>query len=527
VIVIALSALFARHPSLLFRLFDPAGAQERHQRRELHALATAETPLTAAEAREQFDRYVAGEQAASMVLIHQDRNHGLPTDFLEDLVSELVDGRDGSASVIYLIGQLAENRPFDRRVEAALANRIRTATGGVDTLAIAALGNIGVHRPLADPTLGVLLDVALEQRSADRAALATIEKTAGPFGLPEWALDRLEKIVDERPGPVRSDAIAVMAAAGAHERAFAIVDRGGAGTIGAGAVEATLAEADLTRLIATLEDDSLNLDLRKGALNHLIRRRDRSELVGRAFTYALSSEQKALRLAALDGYSEYGRHHSRHIDLAWHEFCAAAFGDEDESVRIRIASIFRFIPFDNITARDAFLLDMLAGDEAQQLTALRAISSTPSITDPVKAAVTSLVDSDDPTIAATATTLAERYRPRGRFEGLGSRLAGTLFWALLLAPALTAVGFATYFVARLLQELAGGTRRLAAAAVSFVWFGSSVALGLALFAGVLGFGHGGRLSAGVYGVLAILDAVFFGLGCLLALAVRKPQKAPG
>ena len=154
-------------------------------------------------------------------------------------------------------------------------------------------------------------------------------------------------------------------------------------------------------------------------------------------------------------------------------------------------------------------------------------SSTPSITDPVKAAVTSLVDSDDPTIAATATTLAERYRPRGRFEGLGSRLAGTLFWALLLAPALTAVGFATYFVARLLQELAGGTRRLAAAAVSFVWFGSSVALGLALFAGVLGFGHGGRLSAGVYGVLAILDAVFFGLGCLLALAVRKPQKAPG
>ena len=72
-----------------------------------------------------------------------------------------------------------------------------------------------------------------------------------------------------------------------------------------------------------------------------------------------------------------------------------------------------------------------------------------------------------------------------------------------------------------MQELAGGTRRLAAAAVGFVWFGLSVALGLALFAGVLGFGHGGRLTAGVYGVLAIINAIFFGFGWLMYLVPER------
>lgn len=522
VIVIALVAFVTANPSIWFQLLDPGGTIERQQERALYAVGSADSPLTTAEARDLFDRFSAGEYAAGTALVHQDEKHGLPEEFIHYLENLLIDGDDQRPTAAYLIEQLALNRPFDEQVESALTEMVRTPTGGTNTQPITALGNIGVHRALTDSTLILLLDVALVARSAaERTALAAIEKTAEPFGLPDWALDRLEEIAEKRPGPIRSDAIKVIAAAGARDRAMAIVNAPSMSPVNSGAIAKTLSGDDLPQLLAALEDDAQSIDLRTGALNEIVKRRDQSELVGRALTYAFSSDETALRLAAISSYSEWGRHHSRFIDISWPEFCAQAFADENESIRIQIAGAFRFIPFANIQERDRFLLDMLHGDEAQQLSALRATSHSQLVSDPVKQAVIGLVESNNADIAATARMLAERYRPKGPLEKLGPWFAGALFWILLLIPAITAVGFETYFVARLLQNISDGTRRLAATLVSVAWFFLSLGLGLILFIGVLALGHGGGRLDEFYAILAVINVVFFSTGWLLSLAVRR------
>ena len=498
---------------------------ERKQQQALYAVGSADTALTAAEARNLFDQFSAGEYAAGTALVHQDGKHGLPEEFIRYLEDLLTASDDRQLKAAYLIERLALNRPFDEQVEDALAETVHTPTGGTNTQPITALGNIGAHRALTDSTLTLLLNVALTRSSADRTALAAIEKTAEPFGLPDWALDRLEEIAEKRPSPIRSDAIKVIAAAGAKDRAMVIVNGPSNSPVNADTIAKTLSGDDLPQLLAILEDDTQIIDLRTGALNQIVKRRDQSKLVGQALTYALSSDETALRLAAIGSYAERGRHHARFIDISWPEFCARAFADENESIRVRTASAFRFIPFGNIQERDRFLLDMLQGDETQQLSALRATSHTRMITDPVKQAVISLAESKNADIAATASMLAERYRLKGPLEGLGSWLAGALFWTLLLTPAVTAVGFETYFVARLLQNIADGTSRLVPILISVGWFFLSLALGLTLFMGVLGFGHGGGLSVEIYAILAVINAVFFGVGWLLSLAMRQHHSA--
>jgi hypothetical protein len=260
-----------------------------------------------------------------------------------------------------------------------------------------------------------------------------------------------------------------------------------------------------------------------------VKRRDQSELVGQALTYAFTSDETALRRAAFSTYSSWGRHHSRHIDVSWHAVCRQGFADENDAIRSYSASAFPFIGFKDIQERDQFLLDMLlqpdGGTQAQRLSALRATSLTRLISDPVKQAVIGLAGSDNIDVANTASMLAERWRPKGTFEGLGSWLAGALLWTLLLTTAAIAVGFETYFVARLLQNIAAGSGRLTAVGISVAWFFLSLALGLTLFMAALGAGHGGGVGYEIFAVLAVIDAVFFGVGWLLSLAVRRRSPA--
>ena len=175
---------------------------------------------------------------------------------------------------------------------------------------------------------------------------------------------------------------------------------------------------------------------------------------------------------------------------------------------------------DNQT-RDQFLLEMLQGTEVQQLSALHAARNTSLLADPVNQAIMSLAASTDPTIASSAGALVERDRPKERFEGLGSWLTGVTFLGLLGLPALTAMGFEIYFVARLLQNIANGSKRLATILVSVAWFALSLGLAMILFMGVMGFGHSGSLSTEIYLVLIVVNIVFFGIGWLLSLAVRQ------
>jgi len=139
----------------------------------------------------------------------------------------------------------------------------------------------------------------------------------------------------------------------------------------------------------------------------------------------------------------------------------------------------------------------------------------------VKSAEIELTGSRNADVAGLAGMLG----PKGRFDGLGSWLAGAVFWFLLTLPALTAVGFETCFVARLLQSAAEGDKRAGPLLVSIAWFALSVGLGLVLFVGVLAMGHGGGSSFEVYLVLLVINAVFAGVAMLFRELVRKRSTA--
>jgi hypothetical protein len=402
IIMLAVAAFTVTYPSFWFRLLDPIGTFERLRDRQLYAIGSADSPLTFEEAQNLFDQKSA--YAGTSALLQQDEKYGLPAEFLSYLEDQLVDRGDEHARSAYLIQQLALHREFDERVEGAFLQRVRTPTGGINTQPLTAMGNIGARRPLSESTLTVLLEVALERSSAERTALASLEKTA-PLGLPDWALDKLEEVAETRPGAIRSDAIKVMAAAGAKERAMAIVNEPGNSPIYADAIATTLSGTELPGLLSTLQDDTKIIALRIGALNQIVQRRDQSELVGRALTYAFSSNETALRLVAFSTFAEWGRHHSRFIDVSWQEVCQRAFADADQAIRTRAAMTFAFIPFADIQTRDLFLLEMLQGTQDQQLSALRAASSSKLISDPVKQAIASLADSSNPDIAGSAGML--------------------------------------------------------------------------------------------------------------------------
>ena len=525
VIVVVLMILAAANRGLWFRLMDPVGTVERAREQELRALGSAEAALSLEQAYELFERYVQGERAAGLALVHQDQINGLPQDFIDHLGAILPGRSQNALKASYLIEQMAVHRAFNAEIERVLVHNARPSKGGTYAEPITALGNIGSHRPLAEPTLTLLLEVALARSSADRVALAALEKTARTNGLPEWALDRLEEIVETRPGTVRSDAIKVIAASGASERAMALANTAGSSPVNREAIALTLEAQNLTQLDQILRDSSLAPETRSGALTQIVRRRDQSEFVGRALSYAFTSNDAALRLAAFSTYSEWGRHHSSQIHVDGRDVCTRAFADDDETIRFRAASSFRFIPFADLTARDVFLLEMLSGTETQQHTALRAISGTRMISDALKSAVVELAGSGNADVAVLAGVLKERYRPKGHFEGLGSWLAGAVFWFLLTLPALTAIGFETYFVARLLQGIAEGDKRAAPLLASIVWFALSVGLGLLLFVGVLAIGHGGGSNLEIYLVLLVINAVFAGVALLFRELVRKRSTA--
>jgi hypothetical protein len=367
----------------------------------------------------------------------------------------------------------------------------------------------------------VLLDLAASRSSVDQTALAAIEKTAIPFGLPDWALDRLQRIAAERPGAVGNDAIRIIGAAGARERALALLNARRSNAVDPAAVAQALHGDDLPQLLAVLRDERMTIDVRVGALDRIVKRRDQSELVGEALTEAFSSTERALRLAAFGSFEEWGRHHSRHIAVSWPDVCARAFDDDSQAMRARVVSAFRFVPFADSAARERFVLQMLAGSTRQQRTALGALAFEGELSGPVKQAAIALTASSDAEVAAMARNVEQRLRPPDPTEQRRKKLAGTLFWALLFLPAVTAVGFETYFVARLLQGIAARRRRLIPLLVSIVWFALSVALGLVLFAGAMGL-HGGTSARDLYIVLAAINGVFAAIGWLLSLAVRGP-----
>ena len=521
VIVIVLIALAVSNRVALFQMLDPAGTRERQQEQALRALGSSDTGLSSAQARELFARYLGGEYAAGTALVHQDKKNGLPQDFTDHLEALLVDRSADALKATYLIERMALHRSFDKEVEQALAGAVLTPKGGMNIQPLKALGNIGAHRPLSEPTLTLLFEVALTRSSAERVALAALKPTAQSHGLPDWALDRLQEIAETRPGPVRSDAIGLIAAAGARERAMAIADTAGNAPVNRDAIALTLEGADLAKLDQVLRDTTLRAEIRSGALKQIVRRTEQPERVGSALSYAFTSNEAALRLTAFSTFSEWGRHHSRFIKVDWPDVCARAFADDNESIRVNVASNFRFIPFADLDARDRFLLDMLGGTARQQLTALRAVSGSRMISDAVKQAVIGLAGSSDTGVAQVADMLKERYRPKGPFEGLGSWLAGAVFWSLLLLPAFTALGFETYFVARLLQKISNGENPVGPALVSVIWFVLSFALGIVLFLGVVGIGHGGGLDAEIYIALLVINAVFAGMAMLLRLFVRQ------
>lgn len=521
VIVVVLVALTAANRGLLVRLMDPAGTIERQREQDLRVLGSAEKALSSEQAHELLARFVMGESAAGLALVHQDQKNGLPLDFRIHLQTLLAGEGNKSLKASSLIRQMARHRAFDADVERVMAAKVYSTSGGTNTWPINTLGDIGSHRALSEQTLTLLLEVALAGAPADRVALAALEKTAKVNGLPAWALDELEGVAQKRPGVVRSDAIKVIAVSGARGRAMTIASRPGNAPVNRETIASMLKGENLTQLERILRDSSLVPEIRMGALTQIVKRRDQSERVGKSLSYAFTSSEAGLRLTAFNSYAVWGRHHARHIDVDWRAVCARAFEDDNESIRVRAASNFRFIPFADLRSRDRFLLDMLNGTEMQQHTALRATLGGQGFSDAVKLAAVGLAESGNADIAGLAGVLRERYRPKGLFEGLGSWLAGALLWFLLVLPAFTAVGFETYFVARLLQRIAGGGSRVGLLLVCIAWFALSIGLGLVLLTGVMAVGHGGGSGAEIYLVLLVVNAVFAGIAMFLRSMIRK------
>lgn len=524
IVVVFLMGLVAANPGAIFGLLDPAETLERRQAQHLYALGSADEPLGRSEAANLFERYQDGQRAAAAALVQQDANHGLPDAFLADLVSRFVEAGGEDHPAADLIGQLAAHRSFGEEVERVLVDTLRTPTGGVSSYPMETLGRLSVHRPLTEATLSELLDISAARGTEGRVALATLNTAANAHGLPDWALERLVKIAELHRGPARSEAIGVIASAGHKAQARDLLNTLPNPIPGRDAIASALPQDDLAALMAELENPDNTIELRLGALKEIVKRRDQTELVGAALTYAFSHEHPTLKREAFATFSEWGRHHARAIDVNWHALCVEGFSSNDPAMRYAVIGAFRFIPLGDRSDRDAFLLEMLNGTPTQQGNALAALSRIDPLSEPIQRVVVVLTSSPNVEIADRAGVIYERFRPRGRFEGLESRLAGALLWALLGLPALTAIGFETYYIARLFESVASAGRRWPAVLISIAWFGLSVALGLLLFAGVLGLGHGGHLSWEIYVLLLVINALFVGAGWLLALIMRRPAR---
>jgi hypothetical protein len=264
-------------------------------------------------------------RGADVALINQDRKHGLPEEFVRRLEELLIEHRGEHLEAAMVLGRMAEYRSFDEPVERAFREAINPVSGGTRTQPIPVLGRLGAHRPLREQTLRALLEVADTPSAAARTALAALRMTAERQGLPAWALERVGTIASERRGAIRSDAIAVMAAAGARERAMSALNEVGTVGVRREAIALTLAGDDLAELIRKLEDDGLDAEVRAEALMQIVKRRDQSTLVGGALTYAFGSDEPALRRVAFATYPEWGRHHVSHIAVDWARVTATAF----------------------------------------------------------------------------------------------------------------------------------------------------------------------------------------------------------
>ena len=525
--VIGLAGLIAANPSVISGLLDPAGMLERQRDRNLYGVGSAENPLTHREATQLFKQFQNGTRAAGTALVHQDGKNGLPDAFLNDLETLFIESQGTDRFAARLINQLAAHRAFDERIESTLTDSIRPQTGGVHTQPMDTLGRLGTHRPLTDQTLRELLQVASLRGSSARTALTALEKTAAPHGLPDWVLDRLVEVAELQLGTARSDAIKVIATAGDKGRARSLFNSLENPIQDREAIARALPEDDVSELMAVLSNEDDSDSLRTGALTEIVKRRDQSEAVGQALTYAFTSDHKFLRIAAFTSYSEWGRHHSKFIDVDWTALCTETFADEDQGTQHAIWSAFRFVPFDSIQARETFLLRMLEGTRRQQLNALSALTMVDPLSEPVQVVIVRLMDSADEEISSRARNLHERFRPKGTFEGLGSWIAGALLLVLLGLPALTALVFGTYFMARLFQSVAARARQTRAALVTGSWFVVSIGLGFTLFAGALGLGHGGHITWEIHLVLVAINAAFAALGWGFSWVVKDRATEAG
>ena len=518
VVVIGLMALLVANPSALFRLLNPLETMEKIQQQRTYAIGSEAQPLELEDAQELFGRYSGGDYASGAALVTQDKNNGLPEAFISELENLLIESKGADRGASNLIKDLAVHRPFDERVEAAYAEAVAPTSRSANTPPMEALARIGKHRLLTEPTLEILLTVAENGIHQAHSALLAMQSTARGHGLPDWVLDRLEVVARERRGTISSEAIKVLAVAGEKERAMAQLNVADKPLVDSATIALALPLDDLSQLAATLKDSHYTDKIRTVAFEQLIRRRDQSELVGDAYAYALLSERHALRLAAFASYSEWGRHHAKFISVSWSDVCAEAFDDDDPAMRMRAAGAFRFVPFGTLPVRDAFLLKMLHGSENQQLSGLGALASLRPVPESIKDRVFEMITSEFAVVTQSAAVVHERFRPKGRFEGLGSWMAGALFWALLLLPALTAVGFATYFFARLFQTMAAGGRIIQPLLVGLSWLVFSIGVGMLLFVGVLSL-HGG-IEREFYVFLLVVDVVFAALGWLHIIVGR-------
>lgn len=213
-----------------------------------------------------------------------------------------------------------------------------------------------------------------------------------------------------------------------------------------------------------------------------------------------------------------------------------AMDDRDAQVRIQalslLASYKRRLDEQDLLRR---LLRGLQDQDTQVLIATSDLVRRAGVhSDPVVALLQQHAASDDPRLSQTAghTLRVIHEKTRSPWQvfldvaGDTERHGLRLFWLLCVLASVTALGFAVYYVYRMIVYISERrARAFAAAGVLLFWVALSVALVVAFVVAVFSFGHNALISPAqqftLDAAMAVIVIIYAGIGWGMRLFIRR------
>ncbi len=461
-----------------------------------------------------------------------DVRQGLPDAMREEIVEEFLAAPPARDTwLLLLVASLAQRHAFGTDVETKLLAWTEPPGGGVQYVAIRALGQLGTQRALQPETMAALERLTRHRDSTTRyVSLEALASAAPTSELSAALLDDLARIAAEaRNNTLRSAALQVLVADRDLPRARRAA-LGQAGALSPQAVDALLAlyrSDHPDGLAAIVTDHALPGTLRATALERAMLPTEDPAKIAELIDDAVSDGDPELRRTGVALLGDFRSRYGSAPDVDWRDLLTRTLRDPDDGVRQQATRTAFLVPIGD-GERTALLQDVLSRGTAQERRSLlRALGSSRVPMPGLEGAIDGLRQAEDPETAALARTLWERdHLPAEVPKRASGWLGGAAFTGLVGLPIALCACFAVYYLARLLTYV--GARRwraLLAIGVLALWAGLSTVLGWSIFAFALGLGHGHRLSglesAAVLGIYLGVLAVYGSVGWLLHYPVRR------